>query len=102
MTYGQLSPDTSFSPAVKEQVPHPIPEHDQEKIVRAELWRRGYRYRLNDKRLPSKHDLVLPKYRDVIFINGCFWHDHRGCPKYVRPKTNAGFWKEKIARIEAV
>ena len=69
-----------------------------EKIVRAELWRRGYRYRLNDKRLPGKPDLVLPKYRAVIFINGCFWHGHRGCPKYVEPKTNAGFWKEKIAR----
>ena len=68
-----------------------------EKIVRAELWRRGYRYRLNDKRLPGKPDLVLPKYRAVIFINGCFWHGHRGCPKYVEPKTNAGFWKEKIA-----
>ena len=68
-----------------------------EKIVRAELWRRGYRYRLNDKRLPGKPDLVLPKYRAVIFINGCFWHGHRGCPKYVEPKTNAGLWKEKIA-----
>ena len=68
-----------------------------EKIVRAELWRRGYRYRLNDKRLPGKPDFVLPKYRAVIFINGCFWHGHRGCPKYVEPKTNAGFWKEKIA-----
>ncbi|MCI2107885.1 MAG: very short patch repair endonuclease [Bacteroidales bacterium] len=40
----------------------------------------------------------MPKYRAVIFINGCFWHGHRGCTKYVEPKTNAGFWKEKIAR----
>ncbi len=62
-----------------------------EKIVRAELWRRGYRYRLNDKRLPGKPDLVLPKYRAVIFINGCFWHGHRVCPKFVEPKTNAAF-----------
>lgn len=69
-----------------------------ERIVRNELWRRGYRYRLNDKRLPGTPDLVLPKYRAVIFINGCFWHGHRGCPKYVAPKTNAQFWKEKIAR----
>jgi len=69
-----------------------------ERIVRNELWRRGYRYRLNDKRLPGTPDLVLPKYRTVIFINGCFWHGHRGCPKYVAPKTNAQFWKEKIAR----
>lgn len=69
-----------------------------EKIVRAELWRKGYRYRLNDRRLPGTPDLVLPKYRAVIFINGCFWHGHRGCTKYVEPKTNAGLWKEKIAR----
>lgn len=70
----------------------------QERIVRSELWHRGYRYRLNDKRLPGTPDLVLPKYRAVIFINGCFWHGHRGCPKYVAPKANAEFWKEKISR----
>ena len=69
-----------------------------EKVVRDALWRKGYRYRLNDRRLPGTPDLVLPKYRAVIFINGCFWHGHRGCTKYVEPKTNAGFWKEKIAR----
>ena len=69
-----------------------------ERAVRNALWRKGYRYRLNDKRLPGSPDLVLPKYRAVIFINGCFWHGHRGCTKYVEPKTNAGFWKEKIAR----
>ena len=69
-----------------------------ERAVRHALWNKGYRYRLNDKRLPGSPDLVLPKYRAVIFINGCFWHGHRGCTKYVEPKTNAGFWKEKIAR----
>ena len=69
-----------------------------ERAVRHALWNKGYRYRLNDKRLPGSPDLVLPKYRAVIFINGCFWHGHRGCAKYVEPKTNAGFWKEKIAR----
>ena len=71
-----------------------------ERAVRHALWHKGYRYRLNDKRLPGSPDLVLPKYRAVIFINGCFWHGHRGCTKYVEPKTNAGFWKEKIARDE--
>ena len=69
-----------------------------ERAVRHALWHKGYRYRLNDRRLPGSPDLVLPKYRAVIFINGCFWHGHRGCTKYVEPKTNAGFWKEKIAR----
>ena len=69
-----------------------------ERAVRHALWHKGYRYRLNDKRLPGSPDLVLPKYRAVIFINGCFWHGHRGCTKYVVPKTNEAFWREKIAR----
>lgn len=69
-----------------------------ERAVRHALWRRGYRYRLNDRRLPGTPDLVLPKYRAVIFINGCFWHGHRGCAKYVMPKTNVDFWQAKIAR----
>ena len=68
-----------------------------ERAVRHALWHKGYRYRLNDKRLPGSPDLVLPKYRAVIFINGCFWHGHRGCTKYVVPKTNEAFWREKIA-----
>ena len=69
-----------------------------EKAVRNELWRRGYRYRLNDRRLPGTPDLVLPKYRAVIFINGCFWHGHKGCSKYVVPKSNVEFWQAKVAR----
>ena len=69
-----------------------------ERAVRHAVWHRGYRYRLNDRRLPGSPDLVLPKYRAVIFINGCFWHGHRGCTKYVVPKTNEAFWREKIAR----
>ena len=69
-----------------------------EMVVRDALWRRGYRYRLNDKGLPGTPDLVLPKYRAVIFINGCFWHGHKGCSKYTVPKTNEEFWREKVAR----
>ena len=69
-----------------------------ERAVRHALWHKGYRYRLNDRRLPGTPDLVLPKYRVVIFINGCFWHGHRGCSKYVVPKTNEAFWRDKIAR----
>lgn len=69
-----------------------------ERVVRSELWHQGFRFRLNDKRLPGTPDLVLPKYRAVIFINGCFWHGHRGCPKYVVPKSNTGFWQEKVSR----
>ena len=69
-----------------------------EKVVRDALWRKGYRYRLNDRRLPGTPDLVLPKYRAVIFINGCFWHGHNGCTMYVVPKSNVEFWQAKVAR----
>ncbi len=67
-----------------------------ELAVRRELWRRGYRYRLHDKKLPGSPDLVLKKYRTVIFVNGCFWHGHKGCMKYVQQKSNKEFWQHKI------
>ena len=67
-----------------------------EKAVRRELWRRGYRYRLNVRSLPGTPDIVLPRYRTVIFVNGCFWHGHKGCPKFVMPKTRVDFWTNKI------
>lgn len=70
-------------------------------IVRKWLWREGFRYRVNDKRLPGKPDIVLPKYRVVIFINGCFWHGHEGCRYYTVPKSNTEFWTAKIARNQA-
>lgn len=69
-----------------------------EKIVRAELWRRGFRFRLNDTQLPGEPDLVLPKYRTAIFVHGCFWHGHKDCKYYTVPKTNTEFWKAKVAR----
>ena len=68
-----------------------------EQAVRHELWRRGYRYRLNVRKLPGTPDIVLPKYRTVIFVNGCFWHGHKGCSKYNVPKSNVEFWKAKVA-----
>ncbi len=67
-----------------------------EQLVRQTLWRNGFRYRLHVKVLPGKPDIVLPKYRTVIFINGCFWHGHEGCRYYVIPKTNTSFWLDKI------
>lgn len=69
-----------------------------ELLLRRSLWRLGFRYRANDKRLPGKPDIVLPKYRTVIFVHGCFWHGHKGCPNYTIPKTNTDFWAAKIAR----
>lgn len=68
-----------------------------ERLVRQYLWHHGYRYRLHVKDLPGKPDIVLPHYKTVIFINGCFWHGHEGCRDFVVPKTNTAFWVEKIA-----
>lgn len=65
--------------------------------LRKALWKRGFRYRINDKRLPGTPDIVLPKYRSVVFIHGCFWHGHKDCPRYVVPKTNTEFWVNKVA-----
>ena len=67
-----------------------------ELIVRRYLHARGFRFRLNHKRLPGHPDLVLKKYRTCIFVNGCFWHLHEGCKYFVWPKNNADFWKNKI------
>lgn len=69
-----------------------------ELIVRKFLFSRGFRYRLNHPRLPGHPDLVLRKYRTVIFVNGCFWHGHEGCDNYTLPKTNTDFWQKKITR----
>lgn len=69
-----------------------------ELLVRKFLFSRGFRYRLNYPRLPGHPDLVLRKYRTVIFVNGCFWHGHQGCKYYTLPKANIEFWKNKIER----
>ena len=69
-----------------------------EELVRKYLFSKGFRYRKNDARLPGKPDIVLPKYKTVIFVNGCFWHKHEGCRYFVWPKNNAEFWKEKIEK----
>ena len=66
--------------------------------LRQALWRLGFRYRVNDKKLPGKPDIVLPKYRTVIFIHGCFWHGHKDCKFYTVPKTNTEFWTAKVTR----
>lgn len=67
-----------------------------EELVRKFLFSQGFRYRKNDARLPGKPGIVLPKYKTVVFVNGCFWHGHEGCRYFVWPKNNAEFWKEKI------
>ena len=69
-----------------------------ELIVRKFLWNRGFRYRLNNPRLPGHPDIVLKKYRTCVFVNGCFWHGHENCTYYSIPKTNTTFWRNKIER----
>lgn len=69
-----------------------------EMLVRKILFAEGFRYRLHDKKLPGKPDIVLPKYKTVIFIHGCFWHGHSNCKYFVIPKTRVEWWINKIAR----
>jgi len=68
-----------------------------ELIVRKFLFANGYRFRLHDKKLPGKPDLVLKKIKTVIFIHGCFWHGHEGCKYFILPKTRTQWWTEKIS-----
>jgi DNA mismatch endonuclease (patch repair protein) len=74
--------------------------------LRSSLHRIGFRFRKNDKKLPGKPDIVLPKYRTIILVHGCYWHRHEGCKRATTPKSNTEFWikkfKRNIARDEEV
>ena len=65
-------------------------------LVRKFLFAQGYRYKLHDKKLPGKPDIVLPKYKTVIFVHGCFWHGHANCKYFTIPKTRTEWWTDKI------
>ncbi|MBS1597062.1 MAG: DNA mismatch endonuclease Vsr [Bacteroidetes bacterium] len=65
-------------------------------LVRKFLFANGFRYRLCEKKLPGKPDIVLPKYKTIIFVHGCFWHGHSNCKYFVVPKTNTDWWLNKI------
>lgn len=67
-----------------------------ELVVRRGLHAQGYRYRLHNRKLPGKPDIVFSKYRAVIFVHGCFWHAHENCKYFRLPKSNAAFWQEKL------
>lgn len=71
---------------------------EPEMVVRKFLFACGFRYRINHPRLPGKPDIVLRKYRTVIFVNGCFWHGHANCKLFSLPQSNRDFWQQKIAR----
>lgn len=68
-----------------------------EMVVRKYLFSKGLRYRVNNRKLPGSPDIVLKKYRTVVFIDGCFWHGHENCKYYRLPKSNVDFWRHKIA-----
>jgi len=65
-------------------------------LVRSLVHRMGYRFRLHRRDLPGNPDIVLPRHRKVIFVHGCFWHGHKGCPRSKRPTTNESFWNRKL------
>ena len=69
-----------------------------EMIVRSFLHKQGFRFRLHLKNLPGHPDIVLPKYRTVVEVRGCFWHRHQGCRQATTPSTNVEFWQEKFTR----
>lgn len=67
-------------------------------LVRRGLHARGFRFRLQERRLPGRPDMTLPKYGVAVMVNGCFWHGHKGCRYAVKPKSNSEFWEAKIKR----
>lgn len=69
-----------------------------ELVVRRALWKAGLRYRLHDARIPGKPDIVLMSRRTAVFVHGCFWHGHEGCPSHRIPKTRREYWEAKISR----
>ncbi|HMN16787.1 MAG TPA: DNA mismatch endonuclease Vsr [Ignavibacteriaceae bacterium] len=69
-----------------------------EMILRSELFKLGFRFRVHQKDLPGKPDIVLPKYKTAIFVHGCFWHYHKDCREGRIPTSNSKFWTEKLQR----
>ncbi|HOX38615.1 MAG TPA: very short patch repair endonuclease [Candidatus Brocadiia bacterium] len=69
-----------------------------EKVVRSLLHKMGYRFRLHVSSLPGNPDIVLPRHRKIVFVNGCFWHGHKKCRKGALPKSNPEFWAKKLAQ----
>jgi len=69
-------------------------------LLRKALFAKGFRYKINDKTLQGKPDIVLPKYKTIIFVHGCFWHNHKGCKRAHLPKSNIEYWKNKIKTNE--
>jgi DNA mismatch endonuclease (patch repair protein) len=93
-------PTDIYSPAKRSEIMSRVPSQGTvpEMRVRRALHRLGFRFRLHRRDLPGSPDLVLPKHRVVVFVHGCFWHQHPGCKKATVPKQNRKFWIAKLAR----
>ena len=91
------------TPAVRSRIMSRIRGRDTqpEVTLRRGLHACGFRYRLHERRLPGRPDLVFAKWRAVVFVHGCFWHRHRGCPKTTRPKSRVSFWRSKFSENTA-
>lgn len=89
----------TFTPSKRSQVMSRIGSRNTkpELLIRKGLHARGFRYRLHDRKLPGKPDMVFPRYKSIIFVNGCFWHGH-SCPLFRWPATRVEYWKPKITR----
>lgn len=89
-----------FSPEKRSQVMSRIRSKDTkpEKIIRSILHKLCFRFRINRKDLPGTPDIVLPKHKTVIFVHGCFWHQHEGCKIASKPKSNSEYWKAKFTK----
>ena len=68
-----------------------------ERLVRSFLHSLGFRFRLHRRDLPGSPDIILPRHRVAVFVHGCFWHQHRGCPKSRKPTSNTDYWDRKLA-----
>lgn len=90
----------NLSPPVRSKIMASIRGKDTspEMLLRRELYRRGYRYRVHVKGVPGRPDIVFRSRRLAIFVNGCFWHAHPGCAKWRIPRSNQAFWREKFRR----
>ena len=93
---GKGVPDT-VSPEVRSRVMARVRSRDTrtEMYVRRCVWAEGFRYRLSPKNLPGRPDMVFPRYRLVVFVHGCFWHQH-DCPNAKRPSSNRDYWDRKL------
>ena len=93
----------TFTPELRSWTMSRVPSKNTsaELRVRSQTHRKGYRYRLHKRGLPGKPDIVLPRYRTVVFVHGCFWHRHSACPRATMPQSNVPYWQRKFERTLA-